>query len=670
MKSLYKVLIIALVCLLSNKISAQFEENPKEFTETENPMFGFGFSCFCLNAADFGNYAAARQAQLEANLWLAGQQVLLKEAIEDKLQTGKFNTFEEAQVQFFRSYQANGVAKDYYKNIEQSINESVPNHYDAELYQSSKEKAVVLEGRLFNLIDPQNVHPDLILGDLTYKGVKINEISDVEYLKNEINLNNAIYYSQFASLTNINSVKQKFKEAKESDFIELYLANQFIDHYNNLEVDGAVALMTQYVINYNTLSTPYTGINYNFNPAAINLNNVNYFNPLSQAITAYPAEVTPPTAYDPDFENARFDHAIRSTNTNMHAFLSLPQNKELRNRVMDFLTHQKYNQRSIHAASQLFSFFRPGSQVNIDNLLRDAVVKETGFIIPGSECCPDDPLVMSDPFYGGEVGVFMVRNFLDGFGSLAQALIELLSSHERQGAFIRVLMEEKMGVGVVDDIDNETLSRIYRVRTRGRALVVEYQTGIVGNLIDLGLSTVDVLALFSPSKGGTAFLAIRGGGRITLATFRNFIRLAGINGQKIDALIDFYKNGAKFDLDGTGLFNAVRGHHPLSKIAFKGDKFYDLNKAFSVSIAKLNRIKPQIHAKITGQQNKLYSKFKRENPGKLLTIEKMAEIELNAMKNAGVPEDIAKGWIIKALENLKEQGVKFIINVPWNGLNN
>ncbi len=39
------------------------------------------------------------------------------------------------------------------------------------------------------------------------------------------------------------------------------------------------------------------------------------------------------------------------------------------------------------------------------------------------------------------------------------------------------------------------------------------------------------------------------------------------------------------------------------------------------------------------------------------------------MVNKGIPEDIATGWVIKSLEDLKSQGVKIISNIPWNGLN-
>ncbi|MBI3511853.1 MAG: hypothetical protein HY064_14425 [Bacteroidetes bacterium] len=47
----------------------------------------------------------------------------------------------------------------------------------------------------------------------------------------------------------------------------------------------------------------------------------------------------------------------------------------------------------------------------------------------------------------------------------------------------------------------------------------------------------------------------------------------------------------------------------------------------------------------------------------------MAEIEIKAMTNVGIPKDIATGWVVKGLEDLKIQGVEKITNIPWNGLN-
>lgn len=107
-------------------------------------------------------------------------------------------------------------------------------------------------------------------------------------------------------------------------------------------------------------------------------------------------------------------------------------------------------------------------------------------------------------------------------------------------------------------------------------------------------------------------------------------------------------------------YGKVFGHHPLSKIAYNGDDFYNANKAFSISRDALGG--QAIHNAITGHQISLYKSFAKE--GERLTLEKMAELEIEAMVRAGIPKDVATGWIIKALEDLKKQGVKYITNIP------
>ncbi|GAA5042348.1 hypothetical protein GCM10011506_44260 [Marivirga lumbricoides] len=140
---------------------------------------------------------------------------------------------------------------------------------------------------------------------------------------------------------------------------------------------------------------------------------------------------------------------------------------------------------------------------------------------------------------------------------------------------------------------------------------------------------------------------------------------------EIDGLISGLKTKARYVLEGTGDYKTVKGHHPTAKKAFEGDIAYDYNKAFSVSPQKLDEVAGirNIHGTITGQQNSLYSTWRRANPSVKLTLTDMVQIEIRAMKNAGIPEDIATGWVLKALEDLKAQGVTLITNIPWNGLN-
>ncbi|MBF7093605.1 hypothetical protein IUY40_18905, partial [Flavobacterium sp. ALJ2] len=141
--------------------------------------------------------------------------------------------------------------------------------------------------------------------------------------------------------------------------------------------------------------------------------------------------------------------------------------------------------------------------------------------------------------------------------------------------------------------------------------------------------------------------------------------------KNLDETLNKLKQKAKYVLEGTGEYSVVKGHHPLAKKAFEDVKEYDYKKAFSVKPSLLDKVSgiDKIHSIITGQQNKLYSAWKKANPLKKMGIEDMAEIEIKAMVNAGVSEDVATGWVVKALEDIKLKGIKEIKNIPWNGVN-
>lgn len=290
--------------------------------------------------------------------------------------------------------------------------------------------------------------------------------------------------------------------------------------------------------------------------------------------------------------------------------------------------------------------------------------QELNSCCPGG-CCPDETIYSNDKIIK-EYGIEPVQAAVDGTFNLIASSVSLVRGDEAMGSVIREMMQE-LGYNIPSDVADKYLGAIYRIRKRNGILIVEYKPGILRSLLGAGLDTLDVISFLSPSKGGGAFLAAKMGGKITITKLTQHIRKIGIDATKVDNLVNDLKNKAKFDLSGTGEYKKVRGHHPLAKSAFKSDKFYNLQKAFSVSIKRLDEIKIGIHAKITGQQNSLYSAFAKK--GEVLTLDKMAKIEIQAMINAGVPEDIATGWVIKSLENLKAQGVKVITHIPWNGIN-
>lgn len=291
---------------------------------------------------------------------------------------------------------------------------------------------------------------------------------------------------------------------------------------------------------------------------------------------------------------------------------------------------------------------------------------------PGN-CCPDNLIYQNDPIIK-EHGLEPMQLAVDAAFNFIASTASTIGGDNWTGKRIRRIMKE-MDIDVSDDISNVHLASLYKIRKRDGIVIVEQRQGFLKTMLGMGLTTLDLLAFISPSKGGSAFLT-KASARITITKVTDYLRKIEINDIKIDNLINSLTNKAKFDLTGTGQYSSVGGHHPLAKISFKSDKFYDFKKAFSVPNNKLQEIWEKanpnqalinVHSKITGQQNSLYSAFAKKN--KPLTIEKMAEIEANAMINIGIPEDVAVGWIIKALEDLKAQGVKVITNIPWNGIN-
>lgn len=300
-------------------------------------------------------------------------------------------------------------------------------------------------------------------------------------------------------------------------------------------------------------------------------------------------------------------------------------------------------------------------------LSKQLQVKQTG-LIPSelSTCCPDYGDYQNDLIIK-EYGIQPVQAAVDGTFNVIVSTISTFKSNEWVGKRVRRIMLE-IGMNVPADVTNEHLAAIFKIRKRNGVVIVEYREGILGTMLDFGLNTLDMISFLTPSKGGGAFLASKIGG-ISITKMTQHLRNISINNVKVDNLVNTLNPKARFELNGTGKYKDVGGHHPLAKKSFESDAFYKYREAFSVPNSKLDAAAgiPNIHSQITGQQNSLYSAFAKNN--EVLTLDKMAEIEIKAMTNVGIPEDVATGWVIKALENLKSQGVKVITHIPWNGIN-
>ena len=114
--------------------------------------------------------------------------------------------------------------------------------------------------------------------------------------------------------------------------------------------------------------------------------------------------------------------------------------------------------------------------------------------------------------------------------------------------------------------------------------------------------------------------------------------------------------------------NKGKGHHPLAKKAFEGVKGYDPKKVLTISLDHLKTgfKNPVSHGKITGQQNSLYTKWVKNNPGATLTLNDMRTIEIESMVNVGVTKSYATQAVDAAIAELISLGITAPTRIPWN----
>ncbi len=143
---------------------------------------------------------------------------------------------------------------------------------------------------------------------------------------------------------------------------------------------------------------------------------------------------------------------------------------------------------------------------------------------PG-DCCPDQSIYANDHIILMQYGVEIVHDAIDGTFNIFVSATELIGSDKWVGSRIRIIMGEVGGLEIPTDVTDQQLAEIFQVRKRSGSLVVEYRPGVIKSLIDLGLDTLDVLAILSPSKGGGAFLAVRGGGKIAVSVLSDYLKL-------------------------------------------------------------------------------------------------------------------------------------------------
>jgi hypothetical protein len=144
------------------------------------------------------------------------------------------------------------------------------------------------------------------------------------------------------------------------------------------------------------------------------------------------------------------------------------------------------------------------------------------------------------------------NNLVDGSGSILSTIGEYGVTDEVEGRVIyRILMTSNIyrDVVVPDEVSFEDLGSNFKIRKEDRNWVVLPEEGVLGDLKDLTISSLDVAAVF-PSKGGGAYMAIKTG-FASNATVSSVLKSIMVSTRSKEILKEFK------DIGGSGVFRQI-----------------------------------------------------------------------------------------------------------------
>ncbi len=249
MKSIYKILIIGMLCLLSSKTFAQFEivKSDKQPINTGNSIY----DCTCTFIEDY-NTLQRLLAQLEAieeARWLGERESVFKLEIERRLgkENNPYPNFQLAQIAWFNNMtkdpEVDNIMKsrrDTYQKSNSEFNRAKNElHYEREVTQYRLN---------FTTPSPND------FGDLkTNRGqgnnaIKFTDLSIAAAQENLGSLNVNLFVLEQGLNTQTELINGIDKLRQTPAILREQIINDYVNHYNSLDLNNKVKLMTKYLI--------------------------------------------------------------------------------------------------------------------------------------------------------------------------------------------------------------------------------------------------------------------------------------------------------------------------------------------------------------------------------------------------------------------------------------
>ncbi|WP_271769001.1 hypothetical protein [Aquimarina algiphila] len=428
MKSLYRVMMIGIICLFSNITYAQIEQYSEDGTTSCIDCEAKSKSerqCLCISTSHLGIFNRQLETSTEKDKWLYGQELLLAGAItginyfaQDASPQGlspDYN-FENIQRGYFKGAQTDALANEYFTKIDNIL--KAVEGVDSDLLASSTINAKILD------IRKREGTASPKYGDLKYNGKLLKSMTDGEVnalLTEQLNIRN----SQRSAKSEYNLRRSRLQRMLNEGYISNTLAGHLVVHYKSLDYENAVRFMTRYMIwvKEQDRGVPYLPFGNPNNIFTLEDNEDQYIQTLTFRTggTTPPMDgYTPPQFEDITDDAALFGLALRSLPNQTTAYVNGSGKENVKSELKKYFETNTYSSESMTLTDNLITAHTNGQAMNQENM---RFSHYSGYP-------PDHPIHLFETGQTGgsnriaewNLGNTEIANGVDGFFNLTEAM--------------------------------------------------------------------------------------------------------------------------------------------------------------------------------------------------------------------------------------------------------
>ncbi len=352
MKTLYKLWVIVILCLLSNATHAQIyqytPDGAEAFIDAEAKNAETERSCFCtarIGLILFDQYIPTGGPREE---WLRGQEELLKNAMDGNIN----QNFSEVQRDYFRNTLIDNTEAFYDQVYDHMAN--LYNYNEQTLEISTLNHATLNVRNNLGTLDPlASRYGDLKYGDQFLRDMSDSQVQQLMQIQKEIRDNQRDAYQRY------HIKKQLVDYAIANDQFVGYLANEYIKHYNSLSFEDSVRFMTAYILSVNLNDDSILDSSFGNNSNIFEVANRNHTLGFVGVTAFNPYDDTPIVFNELSEDEALFNYALQNHIKVEEAWFNRGRHR-VKDELKKHLEITRYHRGALSLSEKIFWYYKRG----------------------------------------------------------------------------------------------------------------------------------------------------------------------------------------------------------------------------------------------------------------------------------------------------------------------